>query len=380
MKVIHLFSDWRWTGPAQPVVMLCKKLAERGVNIILACRKPPIEHPQNLVEKALERDITVTTQFFLNRYFNPRENLWDMIRLPQYLTRERFDLLHTHLSHDHFLGAMALMLSGRKKPAKLLRTNHKGVPLSHNLWSKLFLSHFTHHLITISQQAWQGDQQNFGLKSDQVSLVQGGIDPHHFQPRERDSSFASTLGLNENTPVLGIVARMQRRRRFPQFLEAISLVIKEIPELKILIVGRGTHAYEVKDNAQALGLMNNVIFTGYRDNDYQDILACIDVKAYLVPGSDGSCRAVMEAMAMGKPVIASGRGVLPELVEDGVTGYTIQDDTPKNLARAIVTLFRDKDRRREMGWAARQRILQHFSLEQQADKVLEIYQKLLNKQ
>jgi glycosyltransferase involved in cell wall biosynthesis len=379
MKVIHLFSDWRWTGPAEPVVILCKKLAERGVNIVLACRKPPIEHPQNLVKKALERGIAVTTQFSLNRYFNPRENLWDMIRLPQYLVQERFDLIHTHLSHDHFLGAIALMFSRRKKPVRLLRTNHKGIPLPHKLWNRLFLSHFTHHLITISQQAWQGDQQSFGLGPDQVTRVYSGIDPHRFQPRERNPLFASSLGLKEGAPVLGIVARMQRRRRFPQFLEAISLVIKDIPELKILIVGRGTHAYEVKDKAQALGLMNNVIFTGYRDNDYQDVLACMDAKAYLVPGSDGSCRAVMEAMAMGKPVVASGIGVLPELVEDGVTGYVIQDDTPENLTRAITMVFRDSERRQKMGRAARQRILQHFSLDQQADKILEIYQKLLDK-
>ena len=123
--------------------------------------------------------------------------------------------------------------------------------------------------------------------------------------------------------------------------------------------------------------MDNVIFTGYRDNDYQDVLACMDAKAYLVPGSDGSCRAVMEAMVMGKPVVASGRGVLPELVEDGVTGYVVQDDIPENLAKAIVMLFKDSKQRQEMGQAARQRILQHFSLDRQADKVLEIYQKVL---
>src|SRR3990170_1067839 len=155
MKVLHLFSDWRWTGPAEPVVMLCKKLAERGINITLACRTPPIEHPQNLVNKALERDITVTTQLFLNRYFSPRENLVDMIRLPQYLVHEEFDLLHTHLSH---------------------------------------------HLITISRQALQGDQQNFGLKPDQVSLIYSGIDPQRFQPRARNPLFASLLGLKEGAP------------------------------------------------------------------------------------------------------------------------------------------------------------------------------------
>jgi glycosyltransferase involved in cell wall biosynthesis len=378
VKVLHLFSDWRWTGPAEPVVMLGKKLSERGVDIVLACRKPPVEHPQNLDKKARERGVKVTTQFFLNRYFSPRENLWDIVRLPQYLIREKFDLLHTHLSHDHFLGAVTVMLSRRKRAVPLLRTNHKGVPLNHKQWNRLFLSRYTDHLITISHQAWQGDRQHFGLDPNQVSLVYSGIDPERFQPREKDPRLATSLGLKEGDLVLGIIARMQRRRRFPQFLEAIALALKELPGLKVLIVGRGTYAYEVKDKAQTLGLMNNVIFTGYRDHDYQDVVACMDAKVYLVPGSDGSCRAVMEAMAMAKPIVAACRGVLPELVEDGVTGYLVREDTPENLAHAIVKLLANKDRCHEMGRAARKRILEYFSLDHQADRILEIYQKLVN--
>lgn len=374
MKVLHLFSDWRWTGPAEPVVTLCQRLQGRGWEVSLACRKPPHPHPQNLEEKALARGLKAITRFHLNRYFAPWENLSDLRRLPRYLEEQEIDILHVHLSHDHFLGAVAVARC--RRPVALIRTNHKGIPLPHPLWNRAFLSRFTRHLIVLSREAQRGDQLSFGLSAERVSLVYGAIDTDRFAPRERDPELARSLGLNGKGPVLGIVARMQRRRRFPQFLEAVDRARKGIPGLQVLIVGRGTHADEMKAKAEELGLGETVIFPGYRDGDYPRVLACMDAKAYLVPGSDGSCRAVMEAMAMGIPVLAARRGVLPELVEDGVSGLIVDPDTPENLADAMLRIFRDESGRRAMGVAARQRVLTHFSLTRQVEQIEQIYQTL----
>lgn len=341
----------------------------------LACRKPPVDHPQNLEGKARERGLQVTTDFHLNRYFAPRENLFDLRLLPRYLEREGIDLLHVHLSHDHFLGVMAVWRCRRR--VLLIRTNHKGVPLPAPWWNRTILAPFTDHLITLSQIAMERDKLDFGKPPHRVSIVRGAIDATRFAPRQRDPELARTLGLNGKGPALGIVARMQRRRRFPELLEAVARARSELPGLKILIVGRGTHAHEVVERADSLGLKDTVLFSGYRDGDYLDVLACMDAKVYLVPGSDGSCRAVMEAMAMGIPVLAARRGALPELVEDGVTGLLVDPDTPENLAAAMVRLLGDEARRREMGVAARNRILTHFTLERQADEVERIYREML---
>jgi glycosyltransferase involved in cell wall biosynthesis len=116
--------------------------------------------------------------------------------------------------------------------------------------------------------------------------------------------------------------------------------------------------------------------TGYHLADYPQLLAALDVKIFLVPGSDGSCRAVREAMAMGKPVIAARRGMLPELVQDGVSGFVVED-TPENLARAIISLVNDLPLRRKMGEAARQRICSEFSIKGQMEKVESVYRQTL---
>jgi len=125
--------------------------------------------------------------------------------------------------------------------------------------------------------------------------------------------------------------------------------------------------------ARKMGLEDTVIFPGYqRGDDYVRTLATMDAKVFLVPGTDGSCRAVREAMAMGLPVIASRRGMLPELVADGERGLVV-DDTPDQLARAIVALAREPERRRAMGQAARLFAPENFSLDRIARDIGRFY-------
>jgi len=126
---------------------------------------------------------------------------------------------------------------------------------------------------------------------------------------------------------------------------------------------------------KSLGIKENVIFTGYRLEDYPRILAALDIKVFLVPGSDGSCRAVREAMAMGNPVIVAKRGILPEIVEDEVSGLVVED-TPENLADAIIRLVDDATLREKIGLAARKRMSEDFNLRIQLEKIEEVYRKL----
>jgi len=121
-----------------------------------------------------------------------------------------------------------------------------------------------------------------------------------------------------------------------------------------------------------MGLEKSVILAGYRKDDYLDVLACFDMKVFLVPGSDGSCRAARELMAMGKPVIAAKRGMLSEIVNDGINGLLI-DDTPENLANAIIGLAKDKAKREKMGEDARKKAISTFSLELQGNRIETFY-------
>ncbi len=123
-----------------------------------------------------------------------------------------------------------------------------------------------------------------------------------------------------------------------------------------------------------MGLDKNVIFTGYRGgDDYLPVLQSMDVKVFLVPGSDGTCRAVREALASGIPVIAAKRGMLPELVEEGKTGRVIEDSA-ENLAAALLEMAADRE---SYPARARESAVSRFSYDQYLRSVRAVYDSVL---
>ncbi len=374
MKVLHLYSDWKWTGAAEPTLNLVSALKMKGMEVVFACRKPPGDHPHSIEKAAHERGLKALTSFHLNRYFNLDDNLSDLRQLPKYLKKERFDLVHCHLSHDHLIGALTAKKKGLSLP--LVRTNHKGVPLKAHLWNRWLIGRRTDALVTFSKKAAQIDTRNFSLPRERICLLNAAVNLDHFDPQKVSGDLRGAFGFSSTNVVVGVVARMQRHRRFDVFFESIVWVKERLPSIKVLVLGRGTHMESVAvEPTRKLGLSDNVVFAGYRKEDYREALACIDFKVFLVPGSDGTCRAVREAMAMGKPVVAGRRGMLSEIVEHGRTGLLVTD-TPQELGEAILKLATNPELRREIGEEARKRALQEFRIDHQADRICELYDSL----
>ena len=209
-----------------------------------------------------------------------------------------------------------------------------------------------------------------------IEQVDIPVDPDLFRPLEKNARLLAEFGLNPDIPVGGIVARVQKHRNFAILLDAIEQVVRKIPDFQFLIVGRGTHIDTVaRQPVSRRGLDKNIIFAGYRKDDYRDVINLFDFKIFLVPGSDGSCRAVREALACGKPVIAACKGILPELIRDGETGFLIEDK-PSGLARAMITMIRDNDFRLRCSRTARQYAETILSPERYIQKVVACYESL----
>ena len=353
MRVLHLFGDWKWTGPSEPTLDLVQELRGLGVETDLACMEAPPDAKGSLPARAAERGIRPLFVAGLRR------SLWsalgDIGRVAE--ACRGYDLLHVHFTHDHFVGGKA----ARRTGLKVLRTNHKAIPLHPTLGSKYLFRKLADGYLTFSQAALDADTAAFGVRGWRVDPA---MRLERFAPRE-----APHDGF-----VVGVVARMQRHRRFEILLQGIQLA--NVPGLRVQIVGRGTHMDEVAvQPAKRLGL-TNVQFTGYLGPQYLDTLAGFDALLFLVPGSDGTCRAIREAMAMGKAVIGARRGMIPEIVEDGKTGLVV-DDTPENLARAIERLAADRALCRRMGEAGREKALRLYDIRRQAAAVKEIYLEVL---
>jgi glycosyltransferase involved in cell wall biosynthesis len=222
-----------------------------------------------------------------------------------------------------------------------------------------------------------------GVAPGRIVHLEAAVDLERFRPEAGAAGGGSArrraLGFGPEDFVAGIVARVQPQRRFDLLLDAAERAARACPRFRLVVIGRGSKLEATaREPARARGLLDRVVFfPGYFEGaDYVDVLRALDVKLFLVPGTDGTARAVREALACGLPVVCTRRGILPELVRDGVTGRVL-DETPEAFAEALVALADEPAARRRMGEAARKDAEARFSLARQVETVAASYRALL---
>jgi len=161
-------------------------------------------------------------------------------------------------------------------------------------------------------------------------------------------------------PVVVTVSRLAANRGHELLLQAFRLVLATMPEVRLLLVGKGETRDRLEQTVTEMGLGGQVIFTGYRDRDLPEVLAAADCFALMAAGSDDSCRAALEAMAAARPVVARRVGALPETIAHGETGWLVDEDRPEAVAAALARVLGDRAGARAMGRAGRARALTEF--------------------
>ncbi len=374
LKILHLYSDWRWTGPCEGVLQICKKLMEMGHDIRVAFRSPPFFTEERTIEKkAKEMGINAVTDFSLDRYMGIRNTIKDLINLPRYLRKEGFDIVHMHLSHDHFLGTFCAYLLGKKRPI-LIRSFHKRSVLKNNLFNK-FLLRLTDGYLFFTEGFRERYILDFGIDPKKTGIQKMTVDLERFDPEKEYKDMRKEFGIPKDAIVIGTVARFQRYRRMDWFLEAAKEIIRRHKNVYFLLIGRSSQIKDtVIDPIKRLKIEDRAIVAGYRRKDYVDTISCLDIFTLLMPGSDGAARALREAMAMGKACVVSDFGMLPEIVGD--SAFVIHDI--RSLISAWDELIKDPEKRKELGKRAREYSLKNFNIEDAAKGLEEFYFKMLS--
>ncbi len=374
MRVLQLTSDWKWTGPAEPMLRLGLHLRERGARVWLACPEPPAPRDRSLVSEAHEAGLPPSLTVRRGRGLGPRD-LPDVRRLRRLLDAEDVQIVHVWHTRDHLLALQAARARRRRGLTRIVRSYRKAEVIPGTPWDRFMFGRGTDGLICVSPETARRNQPLRGGRP--ITGVFGAVDLERFQPAPADPAMRRELGLADGARVLGIVARVQPHRRFDLLLEAARRLFERSPEARLLVVGRGTRRRELAEEpARRAGIADRVVFAGYRHGDYGAVLRAIDVFTFLVPGSDGTCRALLEATACGIPAVVSQRGALPEIVEDGRTGFVVPEE-PEALATAWQTLLDDPAQRRALGSAARERACRVFDPSDQAEALTEFYRQLL---
>ena len=366
MKILHVFSDWKWTGPADPMLQLLLGQRERGHEVLLACPEAPPE-AEGVADRARREGVEIPLRLERARGTNPWRDRADLMQLRTLCDELRPDVLHAWHTRDHVLAWLAV---GRER---VVRSYARAERIPRWPWNRWLFGAATGALLLPARAAAEANRT---LCRGSVEAVLGAVDLDRFEPRLPDPVVLAELGLSPADRVVGVVARVQRHRRFDLLLEAMVRLARRESRARLLVVGRGTHLDEVaRRPAERLGIADRVIFAGYRGADYVDVLRSIEIFTFLVPGSDGSCRALLEAQACGIPAVITRRGALSEIVANGETGVLVPED-PDALCDAWAELLADADRRARLGRAARQRAEALFTPARLCDAVDAVYRAL----
>ncbi|MBI3610825.1 MAG: glycosyltransferase [Nitrospirae bacterium] len=356
LRIIQIIASHKWTGPAEGVIRLTAGLKQRGHEVWLLCAG---HEPRLLQEKAEAEGLRPVEILSLRPKFKPGSVLVDPVRLASFIREVRPDILHAHLSHDHMIAAAARLLVAPK--TSLVRTIHHRDSLRPRLFRSWFFRSMTEGFITLCEKDRRQLKELYRMNAKPIEVIRGAVDTTRFRPDLEARLGRAEFGVKMTTPVVGMVARFQPHRRHEILLKAMVRLRKIFPMIRLLLVGRGEHQPVLERLVRELGLERCVIFTGYRDRDLPQIYAAMDVAVLLASGSDGSCRAVLEAMAVGRPVVGFPVGALPETIVEGVTGYLVPDGDAEKLADGLEALLSDRARMQSMGEAARKRVEAEFT-------------------
>jgi len=177
-------------------------------------------------------------------------------------------------------------------------------------------------------------------------------------------------------PVVCLVANFFHYKRHRDFVSAAAMILKEVSSAYFVLVGDGSLRGEIEKRISELGLCSRFILLGIRTDSVQ-IMQLSDIVT-LCSCEEGFPNVLLEAMAAGKPVVATRVGGIPEIVEDGSTGILVDPGAPERLAEAIVRLLKDKERAEEMGRLGRERVARNFTIEKMVRTYEELYATLLS--
>jgi glycosyltransferase involved in cell wall biosynthesis len=241
------------------------------------------------------------------------------------------------------------------------------------------------------RQYWLTKPQRVLAISEEIRkvAVNGGVNPQHIQVvysgidltrlhQVREGLVRTRYGLQPGQPVICAVANLFPRKGYEYLLEALVPVRNILPQVHCLIVGEGDNRYQAKllNLLRTLDLKAVVTFTGFQSNVLEYLADC-DV-VVLPSIMEGFGIVLLEAMGMGKPVVASRVGGIPEVIEDGATGILVPPANPQKLAEALILLLKDSTLRQTMGKAGKVRVERDFSLKMALREIEDSYHALLS--
>ncbi len=353
MRILNLIAGEKWTGGAAVVFDQTAALIAGGLEAQFGLIKDsPLA--QRLLPLGWARPL-------LTHPRGPLDYPRDVRRLRETILREKFQIVHAHSPHDHYLAAFAI----RATPALLARTLHnvkhaRRDPLLRMLFRRTHAFAFSNRAIA----------ERFGQPGPVHPPV---VDSERFHSGEGKARILRQFGIPEGRFLVGTVGKMAKGRGHEEAIEAIS----RLPSCVSLVhVGHGELMPDLKAQAAAAGSADRNVWLGYQEEMLPELYRSWDAFLFTASGSDQGQRAILEAMASGVPVVALEIPGVRDLMTDGKEGFIAQDVL--GLSDALARLVGSEETRMRLAQGARARA-SDFTSERFLEKAREFYEGLLER-
>lgn len=295
------------------------------------------------------------------------------------LKKNKIQILHTHGGIAGLYGRWA---ARRCRTPVIVHTLH-GIhylhyrnPLLRRLYilQERILSRFSDGLILVSQADLSRARKHRLAPEDKMFIIPNGIDLKLEKDADDRQRKRREFGSEPDQPVIGTVGRLHRQKGIFYLVKAAGQVFSAFPGAKIVVVGEGPLGPKLRKMTLRAGLEGRLLFLGAR-KDAASLIPLFDV--FVLPSLwEGLPFVLVEAAALGKPIIATAVDGITEIIEDGKTGVLVPSKDPQALADAIISLLRDKDRARRLAERARAVIPPRFPLRRMVEQTQNVYLEL----
>ena len=368
MTILQIVSCRGWSSDAYWAARATVELERAGQDVTLVCKR---RSEERVVRRAREAGVRRIERLALASGVAPLADARDVRRLLAWLPDAK--VLHVHRGKEHWLAALANRLARARRP--LVRTRHIVQAVRPHALNRWLYGRATDQVVTVTEAIRRQLVAAGLVAADRVTALPGGVDAQRFHPGPRPAEAAdlrARLAVPADTPIVGLVSGFRIMKGHPTVVEAAARLAALGPRFHLLLIGQGPFAPRVRAQIDAAGLGDRVSVLGFVE-DLPATMAGLDVALYSALESDGMSRVLFEYLAAGVPVVASRVGVVPEILEDGVTAMLVPAGEPEPLARAIARLLEDAPLRRRIGAAGRDLVEARYSGARLAERLIALY-------
>jgi len=370
LRVLHVITEVGLGGAENLLLDTLRYQKARGHEVSVCSLRP-----DDVLAPAI-REVCPLTTLDMGHALTPLV-LWRLRRL---LRRGRYDVVHSSLYQANLATRLVARLAGAPVNISSVHSPYTWMRRPHFLADR-WTSHLADYVVTVSEAVRQFSIQREHLSPAKVVTLRNGIDLRRFDAiTDREATRRDTraaLGYAPSDLVICVAARLYELKGHTYLFQALEHLLPRYPHLRLFLAGDGPHRPALEAECQARGLTARVQFLGAR-KDIPELLAACDI--FVLPSLyEGLSLAVLEAMAMRCPVVATAVGGAGETIEDGVQGLLVPPADVAALERALERLLKDAALRQSLGEAGRGRVEAEFTLEGMMEKTEALYYQLLKR-